>query len=66
MKRYIGLLALTGALLSLTYGNTLDYDNDPGSGYSQFYLGGPYLIMLDDVNRTTALEIKQVNIALRT
>ena len=63
MTRYIGLLALVGALLSAAQANTADFDNDPGSGYQYYYPGGANQIVLDDVNRTTSLEIKQVNIA---
>jgi hypothetical protein len=63
MKRYIGLLVVVGALLSAASANVADFDNDPGSGYQFYFPGGANLIVLDDVNRTTALPIKQINIA---
>jgi len=63
MKRYIGLLAVVGALISAANANVADFDNDPGGGYQRYFPGGANLIVLDDVNRTTALQIKQINIA---
>lgn len=62
MKRYIGILALTSALLSAAQANTVDFDNLPAIGYQFYYPGGANQIVLDDVQRTSNLAIKQIDI----
>lgn len=62
MKRYIGLLALVGALLSVAQATIVDFDNLPAGGYQFYYAGGANQIVLDDVQRTTSNAIKQIDI----
>jgi hypothetical protein len=62
MKRYIGILALTSALLSAAQANIVDFDNLPATGYRFYYPGGANRIVLDDVQRTSNLAIKQIDI----
>ncbi len=62
MRRYFGLLALAVALTSAASANVADFDNLPATGYRFYYPGGANQIVLDDVQRTTALPIKQIDI----
>ncbi|GIV07456.1 MAG: hypothetical protein KatS3mg017_0658 [Fimbriimonadales bacterium] len=62
MKRAIALLGVLSVTALHARANTLDYDADPGAGYQTYFAGGANLRVLDDVNRTSALGIKQINI----
>ncbi len=62
MKRYIGLMALVGTLLSAAQASIVDFDNLPATGYQFYYPGGTNLRVLDDVQRTSAAPIKQIDI----
>ncbi|GIV05680.1 MAG: hypothetical protein KatS3mg016_1255 [Fimbriimonadales bacterium] len=63
MKRAIALLGVLSVMALHARANTLDYDADPGAGYLFYFGGGANLRVLDDVNRTSVLGIKQINIA---
>jgi hypothetical protein len=64
MKRAIALLGVVGALTLSAQANTVDFDNDPGSGYQYYFPGGANKIVLDDVGRAdpNGALIKQINI----
>lgn len=62
MKRYIGLMALVGTLLSAAQASIVDFDNLPASGYTRYFPGGTNLRVLDDVQRASAAPIKQIDI----
>lgn len=62
MKRTLFALATICAFATVASASILDYDADPGGGYTNFFPGGANFQVLDDVNRTTALGIKQINI----
>ncbi len=62
MRRYFGLLALAVALTSAASANVADFDNLPDAGYRFYFPGGANQIVLDDVQRTTSLAIKQIDI----
>ncbi|MFN7018847.1 MAG: PEP-CTERM sorting domain-containing protein [Fimbriimonadales bacterium] len=62
MRRYFGLLALAVALTSALSANVADFDNLPAAGYRFYFSGGANQIVLDDVQRTTSLAIKQIDI----
>lgn len=63
MKRAMLLLGALSAIALSAYANTVDFDNDPGSGYRYYFPGGANKQVLDDVGRATDLAIKQINIA---
>ncbi|MCW5935170.1 MAG: PEP-CTERM sorting domain-containing protein [Fimbriimonadia bacterium] len=62
MKRTLFALAAISVFATMANASNLDYDADPGAGYTNFFPGGTDFQVLDDVNRTTALGIKQINI----
>ncbi len=62
MRRYFGLLALAVALTSAASANIVDFNNLPDSGYRSYFPGGANQIVLDDVQRTTNLAIKRIDI----
>ncbi|MFN4034018.1 MAG: PEP-CTERM sorting domain-containing protein [Fimbriimonadales bacterium] len=62
MRRYFGILALAVALKSAMSQDFADFNNLPASGYQYYFPGGVNQIVLDDVQRTTGLAIKQIDI----
>jgi len=64
MKRAIALLGIVSALALSAHANIVDFDNDPGSGYTSYFNGGANRIVLDDVGRVTpgGALINQINI----
>ena len=64
MKRAIALLGIVSALTLSAHANIVDFNNDPGSGYTRYFNGGANRIVLDDVGRVTpgGALIKQINI----
>lgn len=62
MKRTLFAIAAICAFATMANATITDYDADPGFGYASYFPGGIDLQVLDDVNRTTAFGIKQINI----
>jgi hypothetical protein len=58
-------MVLLGALSAIALSaraNIIDFDNDPGGGYQFYFNAGAGRRALDDVNRDSALPIKEIRI----
>jgi hypothetical protein len=64
MKRAVALVGIISALTLSAHANIVDFNNDPGSGYTRYFNGGANRIVLDDVGRAdpNGALIKQINI----
>jgi hypothetical protein len=64
MKRAVALVGIISALTLSAHANIVDFDNDPGRGYTRYFNGGANRIVLDDVGRAdpNGALIKQINI----
>jgi hypothetical protein len=65
MRRVMVLLGALSAIALSARANIVDYDADPGAGYTNYFAGGADRIVLDDITRAdpTGMLIKQINIA---
>ena len=62
MRRVMVLLGALSAIALSAHANIVDFDNDPGGGYQFYFPGGAGRRVLDDVNRVSALPIKEIRI----
>jgi hypothetical protein len=62
MKRVTILLGALSLIALSARASIVDFDNDPGAGYTSYFPGGANRRVLDDVNRVSTLPIKQINI----
>jgi hypothetical protein len=62
MRRVMVLLGALSAIALSAHANIIDFDNDPGAGYQFYFNAGAGRRALDDVNRVTALPIKEIRI----
>jgi hypothetical protein len=62
MRRVMVLLGALSAIALSAHANIIDFDNDPGAGYQRYFNAGAGRRALDDVNRVSALPIKEIRI----
>jgi hypothetical protein len=62
MRRVMVLLGALSAIALSAHANIIDFDNDPGAGYQFYFNAGAGRRALDDVNRVSALPIKEIRI----
>jgi hypothetical protein len=62
MRRVMVLLGALSAIALSARANIIDFDNNPGAGYQFYFNAGAGRRALDDVNRVSALPIKEIRI----
>jgi hypothetical protein len=62
MRRVMVLLGALSAIALSARANIVDYNANPGGGYQFYFPGGAGRRALDDVNRVSALPIKEIRI----